>query len=347
MEQEIGQEGNMRANSRSILPFLFAIFFSLASAAAFAQLGAAVGAKALAGIWEGDVGGTRLTLVLQADGAGEFNGTALKWQSTGSTLTLSMTGYPATAYLYALSGSQLTLSGGDLQQALVLVKRGTAATGGLAGNAPTAQEGGGGLEGAWEGYGEVIEFRGGGVAIYLGKQMGYSVAGSTVTLVSGGQSIPLSWQVKGNQLTLSVNGKQLQYTRRGAVGTSGNSGASAPGGIIAPELVGKWAWINVASGNSGGSMSSETITINADGTYEYYSESSRSVNTPDLSGGTANQGGDRGTWRLEGNILHVVSRSQGAHDYSFEKRNHPKTGDPMIVIDGRTYVTFWQKAPWR
>jgi len=44
--------------------------------------------------------------------------------------------------------------------------------------------------------------------------------------------------------------------------------------------------------------------------------------------------------------LFVQSQKEGSKVYSFEKRNHPKTNEPMIVIDGDIYVTYYQKAPW-
>ncbi|CAN5568206.1 hypothetical protein BH18ACI3_BH18ACI3_19430 [soil metagenome] len=39
-------------------------------------------------------------------------------------------------------------------------------------------------------------------------------------------------------------------------------------------------------------------------------------------------------------------QSQGKVVHPIEFRNHPKTGDPMIVVDGDAYVTAYQKRPW-
>ena len=66
-----------------------------------------------------------------------------------------------------------------------------------------------------------------------------------------------------------------------------------------------------------------------------------------FSGGTAGQSSDKGTWRVLGNNLIVNSQTQGQITYQFSKQNHPKTGDPMIVINGRAFVTFYQKPSWR
>jgi hypothetical protein len=37
---------------------------------------------------------------------------------------------------------------------------------------------------------------------------------------------------------------------------------------------------------------------------------------------------------------------QGSGSYVLEKRNHPKNNDPMIVLDGEPYVTYYQKPRW-
>jgi hypothetical protein len=118
-------------------------------------------------------------------------------------------------------------------------------------------------------------------------------------------------------------------------------------GTISQELVGKWCYVNVNSTYSGGSSSSTCFTLNADGSYEYYSESSRSVNTADMNGGISSQNSDRGTWTVQGDRIYYNSQTQGQGYYQFQKRNHPKNGDPMIVIDGEAYVTFYNKEPWR
>ncbi len=33
--------------------------------------------------------------------------------------------------------------------------------------------------------------------------------------------------------------------------------------------------------------------------------------------------------------------------YQLEKRNHPKNNDPMLLLDGQSFVTYYQKPPWR
>jgi len=109
-------------------------------------------------------------------------------------------------------------------------------------------------------------------------------------------------------------------------------------------LVGKWCYMN----NSLNSSTNRCITLNANGTHSYKSENSRTVNTAELYGGTASQGGDQGTWYVQGDRIYYNSQTQGQGSYRLEKRNHPKnSGDPMIVLDGEAYVTATLKAPWR
>jgi hypothetical protein len=71
-----------------------------------------------------------------------------------------------------------------------------------------------------------------------------------------------------------------------------------------------------------------------------------STNTNSFSGGTSSQNSDSGTWWVVGDRIHYNSQTQGQGSYQLIKRNHPKNGDPMIVLDGTSYVTYYQKAPW-
>jgi hypothetical protein len=126
-------------------------------------------------------------------------------------------------------------------------------------------------------------------------------------------------------------------------GTSGNTKS----GSIDKSIVGTWCWTNTSGTYTNASSSStRCIIIKADGTYQYTYEGSISGSGSGYYGGSASQSADHGTWKLNGNTINVVSASEGAISYPFQKKNHPKTGDPMIVIDGDAYVTYYQKSPW-
>ena len=90
-------------------------------------------------------------------------------------------------------------------------------------------------------------------------------------------------------------------------------------------------------------MSDECFTLYPNGTYEYARETSSS----NPLGGSASQAADSGTWSATETTITAHSRSQGTNVYPLEKRNHPKTGDPMLCLDGRCFVTYTQRPAWR
>ena len=105
-----------------------------------------------------------------------------------------------------------------------------------------------------------------------------------------------------------------------------------------PALCGQWTYV---SGNSG-YMSSRSLTLYQNGTYVYQGETSSSG----PYGSTAGDSSDSGTWRLEGAQIVANSRARGPLVLPLILRNHPKTGDPMIIVDGDAYVTATQRPPW-
>jgi hypothetical protein len=113
------------------------------------------------------------------------------------------------------------------------------------------------------------------------------------------------------------------------------------GGVL-QELVGKWCYLSNVQANDGGRMSEICITLNSDGTYEYYGETSS--NNP--YGGSGSQESDAGRWSATATTLTAHSNSGETKNFTLEKRNHPKTGDPMLIIDGDAFVTAYQKQPW-
>lgn len=321
---------------------------------------AQIGAKAqqgsgIQGIWTNSQFGYQMTLMLNADGSGEFDGEPMKYTITGNKLTLNLSGV-ATQYNFTQQANSLTLSGGDIDGSIVFTKQGsgtTPATPASSGNLPAVQNKNSppstqntGLVGLWSGHGETIEFKNNGECVYAGQTLAYQVSGNTITLQSAMGSAAMNYSLNGNQLTLSVNGQSFTYSKGGAQ-QAGQAQATAGNKRIAPELVGKWCWTNVTSTNTGGRTSERCITLNGDGTYQYEAESSMSVNTNAYYGGTNSQSSDRGTWSYDGVRIYYNSQAgQGSGSYLLEKRNHPKNNDPMIVLDGETYVTFYQKPRW-
>jgi hypothetical protein len=204
------------------------------------------------------------------------------------------------------------------------------------------------LVGKWvshdDGYPMEADFKANGSAVIDQDAVTWSVKAGTLIIGIDGEkknySISFSenaFRVSGGDLERPMNFKRLNQ------GTAPTPAAksSAPGKKLDQTLVGKWCYVNVASNNS--SSSEQCIIVNANGTYEYYAERSSSGS----NGSTASQASDAGTWWIENNRVHYNSQNQGEGSYELIKRNHPKTGDPMIVLDGTAYVTFYKKSPWQ
>jgi hypothetical protein len=322
-------------------------FICLLPFALAAQIGDKVQQGKIFGVWQNSQFGYQMTLLLNADGSGEFDGEMIKFNNQGTKLSI-MQGGETTVYSYALQENSLTLSGGDLDQAITFKRSGkqeqtsTVPDSNLKTQNYSISDAG--LIGIWSGNGETIEFKQDGQCIYLGKPFSYQVSQGNIILVTSQGNVMFAYGIIGNQLNLTANGQQVTYSR-GAVNNSTFSGTSKnDAGKVPLELVGKWCYMS----NSLSSSTNKCITLNADGTYIYNGESSRSVNTPEVYGGTASQGNDSGTWYVQGDRIYYNSQTQGQGSYRLEKRNHPKNvNDPMIVLDGEAYVTATLKAPWR
>lgn len=115
-------------------------------------------------------------------------------------------------------------------------------------------------------------------------------------------------------------------------------------GRVVPELCGQWTYYSGGSTYTGGGYSSQRyVILHPNGTYEYSGESSNSGGHGQAYGSDH----DRGQWWIQGETLCARSAVTGqTSQYTIELRNHPKTGDPMIVIDGDAYVTATQRPPW-
>ncbi|MBP7238891.1 MAG: hypothetical protein KBA14_01595 [Saprospiraceae bacterium] len=339
-------------------PVFFLLLMGL-SIPGYCQIGAKVQQQSpLCGNWENSQLGYQIMLILQPDGNGEFDGEVISFTSTDKTLSLAVAGM-VTTYNYVLSGNSLQLSEGDLVSPVTFTKLGSApsedvtksnvinpssSTPGLS----TPESSSGSIIGSWTGSGETIEFKSNGQCLYLGQTFPYRISSGQLTLSAADGEHIFSYGISGDKLILTAAQGSVTYTK-----STSSSGSNAPvsssfGGAIDQTLVSKWCYVDVNNYNSGASSSSTCVTLNADGSYEYYGESSRSVNTQDYSGGTSSQESDRGTWYVQGDRIFFNSQSKGLLSYRLEKRNHPKNvNDPMIVLDGSPFVTAYNMPPWR
>jgi len=330
---------------------IIAISFLLFPVMLKAQIGAKVQQQGgIIGIWQNSQFGYQMTLILNADGNGEFDGESIQFTTQANKLSITESG-ATTVYTYTLQGNTLTLSGGDLEKAIAFTKSGGGAKTepvviNQTGNTATAGSGANELFGVWSGNGETIEFKSNGQCIYLGNTFSYEVSQGHIVLKTGQGNAMFSYTIESNQLHMMANGNKVSYSK-GAGDSTVTTNKNSAGGNVAQELVGKWCWTNTTTTNSGGSSSSECFVLNANGTYEYASERSMDTNTNAFYAGTSSQGSDRGTWWVQGDRVFYNSQTRGQGSYQLQKINHPKTGDPMIVLDGERYVTFYQKQPWR
>ena len=204
------------------------------------------------------------------------------------------------------------------------------------------------LVGNWicEDEGTKVEIRANGTLTINGEEYVYKVKGAVINVVGEEGAMAIPFQLDGDTLTVDVEGKEMVYTRvKPGAKTSGfGTGPAARSGSgegAMQALVGKWCYLSSLTG-SNSYMSSRCFVLNANGTYEYSAESS----TSGAAGSTAGQSWDAGRWSATATTLTAHSNSGSKTVYPIELRNHPKTGDPMIVVDGDAFVTAYQKRPW-
>jgi hypothetical protein len=117
-------------------------------------------------------------------------------------------------------------------------------------------------------------------------------------------------------------------------------------GQIPPELVGKWCFLNLANGGTG--TASETcITLNADGTYEFYLDGTGMTKANAFLPGNAFQERDSGTWWASDNTLYYNSSSHGEGSFQFQKVNQPHNESvAAIAVSGQYFVCMSTHDPW-
>jgi len=78
--------------------------------------------SALVGTWSGEFAGEPVQLILNADGTGQMDG-PIQWQVQGNKLVITEDD-GSVDYNFVLKGSQMTVSGGDLEAPLTLTRGG-------------------------------------------------------------------------------------------------------------------------------------------------------------------------------------------------------------------------------
>lgn len=198
------------------------------------------------------------------------------------------------------------------------------------------------LLGRWKSDEAVVEFRDDTNITINGEAYKYRVKGSVLTVSNDEGFLLFPFALEGDTLTVEFQGREIVYKRlKGDEKSGAVSGGVSSGEGVIQAFVGKWCYLSSLTG-SNSYMSSRCFTLYANGTYEYSAESS----TSGAYGSTAGQSYDSGRWTATRTTLTAYSQKNGKIVYPIELRNHPKNGDPMIVVDGDAYVTAYKKAPW-
>ncbi|MBL7848524.1 MAG: hypothetical protein JNL40_13730 [Cyclobacteriaceae bacterium] len=294
--------------------------------------------SSLVGTWQYSQAGEVQTLILNGDGTGSLNSENLQYQIQGNLLAVT-TSSGTVVYTFGLQGNKLSVTGGDIEGLMVFVKleQSSRAPAQQPSFSSTSKD----LLGTWSGEGEVIEFRSSGICRYNEILIPYRISQGHVILQASTGDISFAYTVKAGRLVLAANGQQAVYQKISEVAPSSPVTKKERNPA---DLVGQWCYLK----SSTGTFSGRCITLNADGTYRYTEERSMSVQTEEISGGTASQGSDSGTWYVQGDRLYYQSTTRGSGSYRLERRNHPKNvNDPMIVLDDEPFVTTTQRPPWR
>lgn len=125
-----------------------------------------------------------------------------------------------------------------------------------------------------------------------------------------------------------------------------NPAAPAGGaGGVRQELLGQWIWMsNFSANNGGGSQTNTWIKLGGDGRYQWHHDSV-STNPNGAAWGSQDE---TGTWSATDSTISFRPDRGNPYTQQLVKRNHPKNvGDPMIVLDGKAYVTATNRPAWR
>ena len=189
------------------------------------------------------------------------------------------------------------------------------------------------LVGRWSNANSSAQFNADGTGNVNGTPGRFEIRGNRLTLIGAQTQATVRFEVHGDVLALTVNGKPVTMNR---VKDEAGEGA------VRVELVGRWCLTSLAAPAQKDPSSKQCLTLNGNGTYAFAAGSEVSA-----KGAARAPAGDSGTWTATDATLTTHSVSGKATTYQMAKRNHPgKVRDPMIVLDGQAYVSFFNKAPW-
>ena len=283
---------------------------------------ATTAAPAVVGEWRG----SNAIVRVNADGTATIGAKSHRWTVDGNVITFSGDGEPI-RLPFEMAGNTWTWKFPDRQLVLTRVAVGSSPS-------VTASS----ILGHWQGPNGVAQFNPDGTATVGGLVYRYSQTGDQLTLQGADGTFTAAVQIAADTMSWVVNGKTLGFQRAATTG--------AVGGIM-PELVGKWCQATNLNNSSGTYSRSACITLLANGSFEYASDFGATGQVAGGAYGTSSDNNDTGTWTATPTSISSNSKKTGVRTFRLEKRNHAKTGDPMIVLDGTEFTTAFQKAPWR
>ncbi|HEU5292363.1 MAG TPA: hypothetical protein VFU05_17065 [Cyclobacteriaceae bacterium] len=105
---------------------LFTLFLIACTVSVFAQTGTKTQPTKIQGTWHGSSSGDQITLILNSDGSGEFDGEPIRYSVKDNKFTLTIVEEDEThVYNYSLQGNSLNVSGGDLEEPMTFTRAGT------------------------------------------------------------------------------------------------------------------------------------------------------------------------------------------------------------------------------
>lgn len=199
------------------------------------------------------------------------------------------------------------------------------------------------LIGKWISSEAKIEFFENGTITINGEKYKFAIVKNVIVVGNDEGQIQVPFSLKDDTLVVLFEGRKVVYTRSKGDDEEVQPQNTNRGGSTPQELVGTWCYqADIQANNGGGRHSRICFTLRPNGTYEY---SSGSSNT-NPNGGSVSESTDYGRWSATATTLTARSNSGETRTYTLEKRNHPKTGDPMLIVDGDAFVTQYQKRPW-
>lgn len=294
----------------------------------------------IVGRWKSDKG----ILEFSDDGMMTINGEQIPYKINGSAITVSSP-QGSLNFPFRISGDQLVMGASGKQVVYTRIAGGNNFNGDERNERSFSnKQSKGGIVGHWQSDEATVEIRGNGTLTINGEQYAYKASDSAITISSDEGSMSLPYQLSGDKMIVNVQGRRVVYTRIAGSGgvNSGLETNNRSGGVL-PELVGKWCYIASVNPSSGNMRTSERcFTLHANGTYEYYGENYTSGGGGAYSSATS----DSGRWSATATSITSYSNRNGTTTFRLEKRNHPKNNEPMLILDGEAFVTFYKKQPW-